>query len=176
MDSCNFFSFHRWYEFDNIEFLNFERFPFDATNPIGYICAVTLQYIMLARNFLFVSVATSYGIGVFLYIRTITEDIKHCLKSMNIKAKSKKNELYALEMLKNSIQLHSKAKQLSKSWLNQYCMTPTTFQNSSVCKFRLVRDYADIYQCIFMCTYLWSLATICAALLMFSIELVHYSI
>lgn len=69
---------------------------------------------MVARNFLFVSGGTSFGIAVFLYTVTVTDDIKCCLKSINRKAKRKKNQLHSFEQLRDFFQLHSVAKELSK--------------------------------------------------------------
>lgn len=134
------------------------------------MCAVLLQYVMVARNFLFISGATSFGIAVFLYIATITEDVKFCLKSINKKAKRKKNQAHTFEQLKDFIQLHSVAKQLSK-----ICLTSTKFVTVLFHKYRLVRDFSTIYQPIFMFTFTWSLITICSAMLMLQLELVQYS-
>lgn len=71
---------------------------------------------MVARNFLFVSGATAFGIAYFLYTVTITDDLKNSLNSINKEEKKKhKDRRQSFELLRDFIQLHSIARQLSKS-------------------------------------------------------------
>lgn len=76
---------------------------------------------MTAHNFLFVAGATSFGIAIYLYAFTCSNDLKSSLNAINEEAKKKKKDRRnTFELLKDFIQLHSRAKQLSKNFYDSY--------------------------------------------------------
>lgn len=144
------------------------------------MCAISLQYIMAAYHFLFLSGITASGVALYLYAMTITEDIKISLNAINEDAKKNKTRLQAFKRLKDFIQLHSFAKQLSKSWWNFIFILYLSIESIEFnflffsCSLSLIHDYSNIYQLIHMIIFAYSLAAICASMLLFQIELVQY--
>lgn len=89
------------------------RFPFDWKNPIGYSCAVILEYLMTACIANFVGSLAILGISTYLMGAAINKDIRRNLHSINDNTEIKKNRLIIIEQFSDFIQIHSMAKQLS---------------------------------------------------------------
>lgn len=89
------------------------RIPFDWHSPIGYLVAITIQYISSVICFTVIECLLAYGIATFLYALVATKDVRAILNSINKNAKSIANERQAFQQLCNSIQFHSILKQLS---------------------------------------------------------------
>lgn len=82
---------------------------------IGYLIAVALEYAANAFLYFFNAGLVPLGIGGFLFILSITENIKNNLNSVNEMAKAKGTRAEIYGRISHSIQLHSDAKQLSKN-------------------------------------------------------------
>lgn len=96
------------------------RFPFDWKNPIGYLIAVTLQYIMIMYMFFVISSMLSLGIGAFMFSVKAVDDVKMCMKSVNECAIVKGKQSKAFKRIAGYIQLHAYLKQLSESFFLFY--------------------------------------------------------
>lgn len=68
------------------------RFPFDTKNPIGYLIAVTFEYMQITYEFFLLANLLSLAIGSFSYAMSINKDIKCVLFSMNAYATNKENQ------------------------------------------------------------------------------------
>lgn len=94
--------------------LSFKRFPFDPYNPIGYMIAIILEYIMLGFNLFLISCTLSLGIGFYCFSISLTKEIQCMLHTINDKAQAKKNQSNDLRALfSDYIDNHSIVKQLS---------------------------------------------------------------
>lgn len=87
--------------------------PFDWKNLPGYLVAFVIQSTIVWHNFCFTACLVTFGIGMFLFVITITKDIKFCLHQVNKKAKNKNHQLDANKKLSKFIESFSLAKQLS---------------------------------------------------------------
>lgn len=93
-------------------FISIQRFPFDSNNPIGYSCAIALQYIMTANIFAYVGSITCLGIGAFLLLTSGCRDVRHNLILINKMAKLKRKRLKCLKHITAFVRVHSDMKQL----------------------------------------------------------------
>lgn len=87
--------------------------PFNWMNLPGYLTVFVIQSIMVWHNLCFTACLVTFGIGVFLFVITVTEDIKSSLRQINTKAKRNKHQLDANKELSQFIECFSVAKQLS---------------------------------------------------------------
>lgn len=89
------------------------RYPFDWKNPYGYFFAFATQCVtMFYVNYL-ITIVLATGIGFYMLIMSLSNDIKSNLESINAMTKRKKNHLELLNHLKCSLHYHSNAMQLS---------------------------------------------------------------
>lgn len=80
-------------------FLLVKRFPFDWHNPIGYLIAVTVEYVIFGYECFIIACVLSFGIGAIWLIISVTKEIRHTLHSINDvgqENKIKSNELKRL--------------------------------------------------------------------------------
>lgn len=89
------------------------RFPFDWKTPIGYLTAITMQYVAVRFVCFFGAVLCAFEIGFYLWTMGLIEDIGNDISSFNDMAKSQKNEGQTAERLRNSIEFHLNVKELS---------------------------------------------------------------
>lgn len=94
--------------------LHLYRIPFDTKNLVGYLIAVTIQFIQTTTNCFNNANLLSLGTGAFWLLVTATEYIKYDLSEFNkynrnIKGKGKLNQL---KMFCESVQLYSNIKKL----------------------------------------------------------------
>lgn len=88
------------------------RVPYDWKNPIGYLATTIYQYISLQQFLGFLGLSATFGIGSLLLGIAIVRTMKTLLKSANNSAISEKhNNLQALKMLNEFIELHAKMKE-----------------------------------------------------------------
>lgn len=88
------------------------RFPFDTNNPIGFVIACILQYIMVVCMLMFVALLFCFGIGSFLITQSSTKKIQFCLKSIHKGAKST-DRLTMVQQFRDFIHFFANEKQLS---------------------------------------------------------------
>lgn len=104
--------------FQSLPLLNYQnlifrpRYPFNTKNPLGFLFAATIQYVMLLNVWFFVACLISTGIGCFLFVLSLVDDTKVCLRSLNKSAKTPGIPSIHLKKYLKFIQLHSNTKQL----------------------------------------------------------------
>lgn len=80
-------------------FTDIQRFPFDSNNPIGYLVAVLVEYIIYGYEYLILSCTLGLAIGGFWLSIQTTKEIQRLLRLINDKAQTNKiqsNEFKAL--------------------------------------------------------------------------------
>lgn len=65
-----------------------DRFPFDRNNPIGYLIAVVIEYIIIDYELLIVACTLGLGIGMYWFAISVAKEIKRILRSINIEAQT----------------------------------------------------------------------------------------
>lgn len=113
---CLLLSFYAHYMMKyEICFFLFEkcRLPFDWKNPIGYLIAVTLQYIIAIYAAIFMSCIVTLGFGAFLFAVAVNKISKQSLYTICKKAKHKTSQTHLLKRLHEFIHFYSSVKQLS---------------------------------------------------------------
>lgn len=91
-----------------------KRFPFDWKNPIGYLLAITVEYIILAYECFVVACILALAFGGYWFVITGTEEIQCILHLIDDKSQSKKNESNELKALfAEFVDMHAFTKQLS---------------------------------------------------------------
>lgn len=89
-----------------------KRFPFDSNNPIGYLIAVILEYIIFGYTYIIAACTVALGIGLCLIANAVIKEIQDFLHSINRKARrNQSNELKA--MFLELMNAHTAIKQLS---------------------------------------------------------------
>lgn len=87
------------------------RVPFEWKTPLGYLVAITLQYMMVVYCFIFLFDCFSFGIECFAFpISMIAKKVKDDLKLINVNAVSDRNRSLTLKLVADFI--HS-----WKSWV-----------------------------------------------------------
>ena len=104
IDASFSFSFH---PFQNC------RFPFDWKNPIGYLIACTLQFILLIYLFHAAAFCVSIEIASYLLLISLTKDIKNTVYDMNSSQSDTKLRSTFLKQICEFVQFHANAKRLT---------------------------------------------------------------
>lgn len=94
--------------------LNDLRLPFDWKNPMGYTCAVAVQYMVGVCMFSIIGNLLSLGFGSFLFAVRATTDITANLELINKCVKTKRHRKKVLKYLADFVQYHADVKELSK--------------------------------------------------------------
>lgn len=89
-----------------------KRFPFDYKSPLRYLAAFILQSISIIDLYFFVSCCVSLGIGIYMLVMALVEDIKTTLSSINGNVKSERNELHVMLKIYDTLEFHSTAMRL----------------------------------------------------------------
>lgn len=95
------------------------RFPFNSKNPIGFLFALAIQYIMLLNIFYFGSCLMCTGIGCYLFGSLLANDIKGYLYSINQSIKDGRHSIQIFKQLSKFFRFHSDTKQLSSNTQNK---------------------------------------------------------
>lgn len=123
---------------------------------------------MLKYVFILMACTLVISFGTFLFLIMTSKIIKRSLRSINKSAKQKHNRTSTLKELSQFIEFHSIVKQLSRltsMFLKLFIIW------SIFCS--LVDDFSIFIQPILITLFLWSLVTLCNALLMIQIQMVH---
>lgn len=91
---------------------HFFRFPFDINNPVGYLIAFTLQYIVFACMFINIACFASTGIGSYMFAIGITKDVRSVLNPINDIGKTRQNQAEIEKQLSEFVVQHSLGKKL----------------------------------------------------------------
>lgn len=144
------------------------RQPFNwHRHPIGYVFAVTSQWIAVSCVCFSVSILLAVGIAFFLLMFAITKDLKCILKVIekNSCAKTRRKQIF--KQFAEFIDLHAAIKQLSFV----VCGTNETF----LLIFNgIVSDFSDLYKPAFITLFLRGILSSCCALLIIQLALVEY--
>lgn len=99
-------------------FLLCGRFPFDTNNPIGYLTAVILEYVLIGYQYFVAACTLSLGIGAYWIAISTTEEIRRILGSIKRDAEPNENSPNELkQMFAEYIHAHATIEQLS-TWLS----------------------------------------------------------
>lgn len=90
-----------------------QRFPFTWNNPIGYLLATTMQYVMVTFVLYFVACSSTLAIAVYLFTMNATSDIIDNLHSINEEGKFDQKQSNLPKKIFEFIEYHSILKQLS---------------------------------------------------------------
>lgn len=168
--TLNSWTFSQCYWFDCYWFIFHSSLPFDWRNPIGYLFGFAFQ----ATSAFYIAFAgpyhTSFIAGTCLMSISLAEDLKKHLLCVNDLAKHRKTRSKLLKKMSNSVQFHSNCKQLSsiRKFNSSSHMKPYDWFS------RLIDDFTDVYELIFLAFFGWSYLSICGTTLMIHYELVTF--
>lgn len=157
-------------------FILIQRFPFDMNNPIGYLIAFALQYMLFACMFLNISCFASLGIGAYMFAIAGCKDSRGDICQMNARKVSKiaaKYQAKIMKQLSRFVLYHSQVKQLSICALLLLFGLTDNCNRRCIVSFRLFHDFSDVFQPLFVVVFSWSMLTICSALLIIQTEIVE---
>lgn len=89
------------------------RLPFDSKTPIGYLISIIFQSIVAAYHFYFDATIAYFGIGAYLFLLSLTKDIKANLNSTNKKSKIQRPHLRNVNQMCAIVKIYSSTRQLS---------------------------------------------------------------
>lgn len=89
------------------------RLPFDVNHPIGYTIAALVEWTMVTYTLFVMMTIISIGVSSYLFVMSLTEDLKSILQSIggNSQFKDNRPKLYAQSI--EFIVIHSDAIKLS---------------------------------------------------------------
>lgn len=91
-----------------------KRFPFDSNNPVGYLAAVSIEYVVLVYAYCMIACILGLGIGAFWFVIAVIKEIRRLLRLIRGKAKVKKNQSRKLKsFFFECVYTHAAIKQLS---------------------------------------------------------------
>lgn len=91
-----------------------KRFLFDTNNPIGYLTAVTLEYILIGYTYFIVACTLALGMGLSSFAVSITKEIQRILHAINKKVQSNEDQTKKLmDLFSEYIFTHATIKELS---------------------------------------------------------------
>lgn len=93
--------------------LSLKRFPFDTHNPIGYLIAFVVEYIVLAYEFFIVACTLALGIGTFWFGISITKTIQCILHAIGNQSQANKQSNQLKVLFSEYVHAHAEIKQLS---------------------------------------------------------------
>lgn len=88
------------------------RYPFDWSNPFGYLVAISLQYVIVTALFLLGAGLLLTGMSSFLFIVAAIKDVKINLNSINERGALAGNQSWTLAQLSDFVEFHAQLKQL----------------------------------------------------------------
>lgn len=154
-----------------------QRFPFVTNNPVGYLIAVILEYIVLGCEFFVISCTLALGIGGFCIAIAATNEIERILHRIDDKTQA--NEIQSDEIMfffVEFVDIHGMAKPAKQlSTYFSILMRALWFcSNDHIDSFRLIHDSSDILQPVIMSFFTWSLLAISGSMLIIQMEVVEY--
>lgn len=152
------------------------RVPFDWKTPSGFLVMMILQSILGAYHFFLSSTITTFGIAIYLFLHSAIEDIKANFDSTTYKRpnmrKRTTTRIRSVKQLCEFVELHSDSKQLSRTLCWNSNQIKILFSGFVPFRFRLVREFSDIYYPILLTVFSCSFVTICGSMLMIQLEIV----
>lgn len=108
------------------------RLPFDWKNPMGYMCASAIQFMVYVCMFSLMASLLSVGIGAFLFAVRATNDITANLKLINESTKTKQNLKNVPKYISDFVQYHGDVKELSELQ-NRLLLESIFYHNDFIC-------------------------------------------
>lgn len=154
-------------------FLLLKRFPFDWENPLGYLIAIAVQYVVVAYECFAGACSLSLGIGLYWFVNSASKDFQRFLPSINDRAdESPSNELKMLFI--EFVDAHVIIKQLSIVAIQSPIETENIDIKIKFDFFRVINNFSDLFQPIVMMICTWSLLSISSAMLIIHEQMVEY--
>lgn len=151
-----------------------ERFPFNWQNPFGFSIAIAMQYAMLTYEFAIAAPLLSVPIASYLYGIALNKIIKGSLFAINRSIRAEKTDQFSfLKQIVEFIDVHSSANQLSESIID-CSFVLNIFDFFVYLFFRLISSFSGLFQNFITIHFVWSLVTICGAMLMIQILSVQF--
>lgn len=149
----------------------FERLPFDYKNPVGFLTSIAMQYIMFSYAMKIGTCVIALAIGFYLYLIAMQKCIKQNLAAIERHIQSKTEQKFIRNQLIEYIQFDSKVKR----WAHSKIFIKFNMNAFLYCcnYLRLINDFSDVFQHFITIVFIWSLVTICGALLMVQLTLVQ---
>lgn len=160
-----------------------QRLPFDYRNPVGYLIAIIIHFLMIWYELMIGACVVSFAFGCYFFVIAMSKSIKASLFAIDRSIGDKIDEKLMLDQLVEFIDLRATGKQLRKlrfkfltiphknSNLTFLLRISLIFPSSPI---SLVAGSSDILEGLITVLCLWSLVTICGALLMIQMQLVPY--
>lgn len=127
---------------------------------------MTLTYF----TFCMVACVASLGIGCYIIALTVTRTFRDILFFINDRAKVRTERARTTERIKEYIKAHSNMKELSL-----FICQSIFFMSFSIRLCRIVKEFSELFQPMFMAVFVWCTVSICGAMMMIQIELVKCS-
>lgn len=122
---------------------------------MGYSIASGLQTIMMAYAFFVVANVASFGIGCYLFAKTITNEMNSMLHIADKRLALKKEHSLAMKRFIQIVEWHALVKQLSQLKINVYRKKMPTIIDA-LFPFSLINAFSEVFRHIFMGIFIWS--------------------
>lgn len=153
-----------------------QRLPFDWQNPLGYVIAFILQYILTFNLFVTVLGILIFGAAICSMLISLVEDMKRDLDTLKASARAKCARREILMKFCHLIELHSNEQQLSKLACCCCSRPPVLINIKSGTSYLFARFVHDFFQLVkrkILILFVWSILTICGTMLMVQMEIVE---
>lgn len=148
-----------------------KRFPLDVNNPLRYMMAVIIQYVLVLNTISFGACLITFMIGAHTMFLSLAFDIKSVIAFIIDNSATKKTRPKANFKLPELIELHVNALKFSWIFLN---LQINVHNVHIMFLLRLVNCFSKIYQPFFVLIMSWSAAALCGSFLMLQMEFVSY--
>lgn len=113
------------------------------------------------------------GVGCYLFLDSLIDIyLNNDLKLINEIAASDRNRLLTVKLVGDIIGIHSFAKKLSVCFCGSIFAMHFKLNNFPCLSIRSLDDFASIYQIPLLTAFVWSLVTICSAMLLIQMQMV----
>lgn len=134
---------------------------------------VITEYMVSAYGFAIVFCGIFFGVGCYLFLDSLTDIyLNNDLKLINEIAASDQNRLLTMKLFGDIIGIHSFAKKLSVCFCGSIFAMHFKLNNFPCLSIRSQDDFASIYQIPLLTAFVWSLVTICSAMLLIQMQMV----
>lgn len=152
-----------------------QRFPFDCKHLIGFISAVAMQYVMLSCTLKISASGVSLPIGCTLYFFAMSKCIKQNLFaiSQSCPFKTDRSQKLIRDQFIEYIEFDSSVKRWAIKHNIFTKLEVGYFDFDYFYQVRLIHDFSDILRQFVTVTLIWSLLSICGAMLLTQLEIVQ---
>lgn len=136
-----------------------------------------IQYILLSYALTIGPCIIAFAVGSYHFTMAMNKCIKMSLFGINQHSNAEVDRPILLGQLDELIELHSSAKQLSEMRFKINLSLEWHTQNKDISSsfiFRFISDFTNLFEIFITTLFVWSLVTICGALLMIQYQFVIY--